>query len=501
VSQEPTVAPGEMRLYDEVRPALPDDTYRLTATSQLGRDDFAVPAAEAYFELAGPRFALPASEVVAVHPPRDAQGEFSEVFPHLVLGRRTLPWERELDPDRVIPATPLDPLEPEPPVLREARTPWLALLVFVDDPTRSEVTVLPQPVPLSTVVTDPAVLARYHLGGTNPAVPAIQADTALLRRMMPTRDEVQVLSHVRQVNVDDRELAAGDSDGWFAVVMANRLPTPGLRHRACLVSLEQRSDLVGVTAPDPGAVPPAGTSRLVLLHSWTFTAAAARPGGGSFKELTQALDPGLLGAGIATGTGHVRLHLRDRAGGDQPVFYRGPLVGQPVERDPLGPYHAADQARRVSAAGEDVTYSAAFEVGRLLAAADGRLAQELMSWRREAYQTAARRTVAAVVWQDLPAITTTSEQGVTGGMVPPVALTMFERAGSGAGESADLTGARLVRAAPGLNAAALAAAWDLAPEQAARLLAQPAPTATEPTATEPAATEPAAVGPAGEETR
>ena len=474
MSQELPVAPGEMRLHDQVRPALPDDTYRLSASTQLDRAGLDVPTADAYFQLSGPRFALPATEIVAVHPPRDAQGEFSEVLPHLVLGRRTLPWERELDPDRVIPDNPLDPLDPEPPALREQRTPWLAVLLFVDDPTRSEVTVLPQPVPLSTVLADPTILARYRLGGADPAVPAIEVDAALLRRIAPTRDEVQLLSHVRQVNVDDRELAAGDSDGWFAVVMANRLPTPGLRHRACLVSLEQRSDLVRPTAPDPADPPPTGTRRLVLLHSWTFTAAAARPGGGSFKELTQALDSGLLGAGGSV-SGHVQLHLRDCAGGDQAVFYRGPLVGQPLDRDPLGPYHGADQARRVSpdGGGEDVTYSAAFEVGRLLAAADGRVAQELMQWRREAYQTAARRDVATVVWQDLPATSATPEQGASTGMVPAIALTTFERAGAGAGQSADLTGAQLVRAAPGLNPTALARAWNVAPDEASRLLAQP----------------------------
>jgi hypothetical protein len=476
---EPTVGPGEMRLYDDVRPALPDDLYSLTASTTLSRSDFGVGTVDAFFSFDGPRFALPATEVVAVHPPRNAQGPFHEVFPHVVLGRRTLPWERALDSDGVIPAPVRDAPDPEPRPLT-GDTPWLALLLFVDDPTRREVTVLPRPVALSSVVTDPAIRARLRLGGADPGVEAIEVDARLLRQLMPSKEEVQLLCHARQVNVDDRELAAGDSDGWFAIVTANRLPTPGLRHRACLVSLEQRSDVVFPAAPQPGeALPAPGPKRLVLLHTWSFTAAPARPGGGSFRELAEALDHGLFGVGTAgvTDTGHRALTLDDRTGNEQTVWYRGPLVARPVERDPLGPYHSADQARRISpeTGAEDISYAAAFDLGRLLGAADGRLAEDLMAWRREAYRVAARRSVAEVVWTDVPAMASTPAEGVASGMVTQVSLTMFERAGSGAGEAADVNLAQAVRSAPGLDPIRLAAAWNLTAPDAHQLLAAAAP--------------------------
>jgi hypothetical protein len=468
-----TVAPGQMRLYDEVRLALPDGLYRLTASTTLSRPDFAVSSVDGYFLVDGPRFALPATDVVAVHPPADAQGAFSEVLPHIVLGRRTLPWERDLDPGQVIP-----PPSPDPRPLPPAGVPWLGLLLFADDPALREVTVLPDPVPLSSVVTDATIRARLGLGGADPQVRAIEVDATLLRQLAPTKDEVRLLSHVRQVNVDDRELAAGDSDGWFAVVQANRLPAPGLRYRACLVSLEQRSDVIFPAPPQPGQpLPPSAPARLVLLYSWTFTAAPAGAGEGTFRELAGALDAGLLGLGApdvaATGQRPVTLH--DRAGDDLAAWYRGPLIARPVARDPLGPYHAADQALRVipETGAEDISYAAAFELGRLLGAADGRLAQELMGWRREAYQAAARHSVAGTVWNDVPGIATPPATAVATGMTSPVALTMVERAGSGAGQSADLTLAEAVRAAPGLNPRLLATAWNLDPGAAARLLPGP----------------------------
>src|SRR5258706_14132530 len=67
---------------------------------------------------------------------------------------------------------------------------------------------------------------------------AVEADALLVADILPSREELQLLCHVRQVNVEDRELNAGSSDGFFSVVMSNRLPAPEAKCRACLVSLE-----------------------------------------------------------------------------------------------------------------------------------------------------------------------------------------------------------------------------------------------------------------------
>lgn len=467
------VALGEMRLYDAVRPPLTNATYRLQVDTTLDRPEFDLPGRTAFFAIEGPRFSLAPSEVAAVHPPRNAQGTFHEVLPHIVLGRRTLPWERELDAHGLIPEAPPG-IDDIPVRSLDGAAPWLALLVFRDDPDAAEATMVGQ-VPLSTVVTDAAIRGRMDVEG-DPLVDAVDVDAGLLRRILPTKDELRLLCHARQVNVADRELAAGDSDGWFAVVMANRLPAGGHRHRACLVSLEERTDLVSATPPQQGATAPApgGRARLVLLHSWSFTADEPRPGGGSFSELAEALDVGLMGAGApqVADTGHLPISLLDRAGTEQTVWYRGPLCPRPVARDALGPYHSADQARRVSpeTGAEDVTYAAAFELGRLLAAADGRLAQDLMRWRREAYRGAARSSVASAVWTDVPDIVMGAQEALQQGMAAPVAVTVLERAGSGAGAPADTTGIEAVRAAPGLDPVAVARAWRVTTDEARALL-------------------------------
>ena len=118
--------------------------------------------------------------------------------------------------------------------------PFLALVLFED----SECTLLRNQA--LTDVVPPAVFQR--LG--RPAgirCDAVEADQQLLRDILPMPDELRLLTHVRQVNVDDRELSAGDSDGYFAVVMGNRIPRPGGSYVACLVSVEERTDLLPTT--------------------------------------------------------------------------------------------------------------------------------------------------------------------------------------------------------------------------------------------------------------
>jgi hypothetical protein len=233
---------------------------------------------------------------------------------------------------------------------------------------------------------------------------AVEADASLVASIMPSYEELQLLVHARQVNTDDRELNAYGGDGFFSVVVANRLPSPSAQCRAVLVSLEQRTDLIPAalppTAPPPPRVPivraeavaavpaapavgavnlasaagPFTLSKapvhtistgdlsvigfplenrvcLVALTSWQFTC----EGPGTFRELMQGLDDAMFGTVAVPGqppltdTGHMPLTLQDRAGAAEGVLYRGPLVqyqlharsARPVSRRrPGAPRHA-----------------------------------------------------------------------------------------------------------------------------------------------------------------
>jgi hypothetical protein len=171
----------------------------------------------------------------------------------------------------------------------------------------------------------------------------------------------------------------------------------------------------------------------------------------------------------AADTGHIPITIADRAGVDEQAWYRGPLAPMPLTRDPLT-YHSADQCRRVTpeTGAEDVSYAAAFEAGRLLAAADARLAQELMRWRREAYTQSARVDCFSAVDTALalsPALDPHSP------ILPVVSVTAAESVLAGADKVGDLYGLAALGSVIGLNPAAVQEAWNLGSvDQAAAIL-------------------------------
>jgi hypothetical protein len=484
---------GCMYLYDDIQPATVDGLYKLTVSTDISWDGTSESAPiDRYLNIVGPRFSLDPTLVANVYPPRNGQGAFQDAVPQIVLSRRTLPWER----DAGLPAPVVDPSLPP----QNGQVPWVALLLFQD----GEPFTLLQNQHLVDVV---GTSAFKKLGSpANVLCDAIEVDRTLLTDILPTSHELRLLSHVRQVNVEDRELSAGSSDGFFSVVMCNRIPSPDTKYRACLVSLEQRADLLqlpvnlppvvldprpqtplhpAATAPHAISVvgvPIRGTSlihpnvRLVLLHTWQFTCT----GPGPFKRLMQSLDVGMIGKvdtpgqPALTDTGHLRLNVQDRAGVTEVAWYRGPLVPWQLTRDPLGPYHSADQCRRatVETGAEDISYAAAFETGRQIAAADAQLARELMRWRTEQYRQAARADniqlkIQPALTLDLPA--TLAEQLHT--TLPPlVSVSATKAIAGGAPGVADRYSINHASQTLGMDPQVLTEVWNLASTEEAQSL-------------------------------
>jgi len=571
--------PGQMYMFDYMLPPLTDDSYRLRVNTNAahGSDALPIPEADAYFNIVGPRFRLSGADVAGSFPPRNGHGDFSLSLPHIALYDRTLPWERLLDPTVSSPAAATPPAIPGAAKEPGGRLPWLALLLLQEGEYS-----LVQSVPVESVVP-PATLTAMEL--PNPSgitCDAVQVSLDFLQSILPAMNELALLTHVRQVNVDDRELAAGSSNGWFSVVMSNRLPAPGEKYRACLVSLEGRKDLwepvglghgpvildtgiletgtftlrkpeveenrpgavqpgVAATAPglaieapvlrpvmpmepvlrpveapinmrpiegilDPIEISPvpvqrplpiespilSGTFRnvtiatqapglstviepirmpirfnttasLVLLYSWQFECT----GTGTFYELAQNLNVAMVGATVdqghppVTDTGHIALQVGDRSGSTESAWYRGPLSPLQLTRDALGPYHSADQARIATpeTGAEDVSYAAAFEAGRLLAAADARLAQDLMRWRRNSYSASAFSDSLKAIQVKMP---TLQPLDIHTPVTPLLVQSAAEKVVASAGVLVDAYRMQIAARTPGMNPTLVAETFQLA---------------------------------------
>jgi hypothetical protein len=489
-------APGTFVLHRSVKPALAAGDYVLHGTQDVAGGP--VEAYDGHLRISAPRYAMPPDQILSTFPPANSEGAVNARLPQIVLRRRTLPWERSAGAGAT------------------ADTPWLALIVIAEGEGQlSGETPVGQCVTAGVTLTGPNdVASGVYLAVSRTVVDAV----------FPTKNDLPLLAHVREVDISDTELILGDDDGWLAVVLANRLPQPGQRYLACLVNLEGQletlpvpkppavwvaetfvgsavvQDLRGVAdKPDPDSylmgnvtmsdaatgsvamgtvttgatkmvaqswdaaprtveklavsaaaadayrvvrdgmtagfrLPVEGilsepTYRFPVLAHWSFSCTEA----GDFQSLMQNLDVGLLGTLPAAPpapppgappappparplpevaeTGHVGLAHLTRRGEPAVAWFRGPLSPQLTERQQpdadgrLPIAHASDQIRRIVPDGrEDLTYAAAFEIGRLLALAQPSIVAALLRWRADQFGRELVRQIVGAITDDIDAL-------------------------------------------------------------------------------------------------
>ncbi|WP_439681719.1 hypothetical protein [Embleya sp. MST-111070] len=401
--------------HDHRRPLAAAGVYTLTAEHRLTKDgnrvdvNPAIPATTQRFEIRAVRFVLDPSSVHAHYPAEGAVGDFGRTLPHITLDRSILPWERLLKAR----ATP-------------EQAPWLALMVFragelPDDPeglgrtTTRTVAQLRSP-------GDGILGPDLSDEGITPGIAAsrcqsIDVPAGLFTALVPRQDELDYLAHVRDVATRPQLLDDGEilTKGQYAVLAANRFPRQPGTYTAHLVSLEGFNDKL-----DPGQLGgDVKFVRLCALHSWTFTSdplgtrdAAAllsnlvAPARTDRENLALRLRPSENVAARSTADAEQyarrRLHLgytplpyRLLSGETTYGWYRGPLV--PViaaqtrnfVRDT--PKTTADHALIYEPENGlfDVSYAAAWTLGRTLALSDPDYSEEITRARRELANTAA----------------------------------------------------------------------------------------------------------------
>jgi hypothetical protein len=382
------MAPGQFTLISNYVPTLPAGDYVLHAAQGVTPGGPIDPL-DASFRVVAPRYILPADQVLSTYPPNRAAGAFSTRLPQIVLRRRTLPWERRASGTSA------------------PSIPWLALVLLADGEGEFKTGL-----PIASCVT-----TGVSMPGDNDAQvgDALTVSNKVVKTLFPAQDEVELLAHVRRVDLTDTELALGDDDGLLAVVVSNRLPLPNTAYTAYLISLENQIDKLVMSAAhevDDGMthgvlVPPVlPMSTWPVLAHWSF----ACVGEGDFQSLMQGLDVGMLGTvvppkPVAPGkppppprpnppevlaTGHLAVDHTTREGEARRSWYRGPLVPFPGTRDAPGAdgrlplLHTSDQARRIGPDGrENLALATAFEIGRLLALAEPAIVAALLLWRKE----------------------------------------------------------------------------------------------------------------------
>lgn len=238
---------GHFILHSNVMPRITAGRYQLS-TRQTGQP-FEVEPEITHVQVSSPRFTMPTDQILSSFPPANAEGAFGERLPQIVLKRRTLPWERN-------PAGGLDP----------SPTPWLALVVVAEGEAE-----LSAATRVGDCVTPGTSLSHPEDRDVEQGLYLAVTET-VVRKIFPCREDLPLLAHVREVDVNDTELANGDDDGWLAVVLANRLPVfdhangKAVRYMACLVNLEGQLDAL----PPPQTI--ADSFVFELAQDWSVLA-------------------------------------------------------------------------------------------------------------------------------------------------------------------------------------------------------------------------------------
>jgi hypothetical protein len=359
--------PPSLTFADAFVPTLLAGAYTLTATQDLyanttGEKIEPLRASKTFW-VAAPRFSLAPDEIYSLYPPDGHSGAYHTTVPHVVCRRKALPWER-----------PLVAKEPG----RTPAEPWMALLLFEEEEllespfeVKSFEDVVKPPGDMRGPLID---LAPWEQKDDHCTV--LDVPWKLFCKLAPRRADLPYLAHARLVATQDKEDIHGIDDGWFSVVLANRLPAKDKRNIAVLVSLEGHHDLIEDKQPDRGTT---NKVRLVVLARWTFESK-----GDTFAEGVKALyenrDMWLRAAdgkdtknaclATALELGYVPLQHRLRHGDSTVSWYRGPLVPVWAPDRSLNLIFAnADEALQYDndTGLLDASYAAAWQLGRLLA--------------------------------------------------------------------------------------------------------------------------------------
>lgn len=399
-----TLQPGFTQFYDYDLPGLPAGTYQISVTQALpnaATEHFSQTVTQT-FVAQGPQFSLDASEVHAQFPASNANGDFSEVLPNIMLENPKLPWERALTSD--------------------PKVPWMALLVFradevtLDPATNSPIVtssvaefLAPVPGVLKPDIATASVSAAVLASSMNSLV----ISTEVFRAVTPRSVELASLAHVREIDPEHQVLSDLGAAPWYSVLLANRFPDSGSGNDEAgavnfvhLVSFEGLSNYL---VDDPAWPDGVRAVQLVSLANWRFV--SSRQQGQTFADLAENLiasagsDPDQLllriaGAADAStaaeriGQGYTALSYHTLPGPDTFAWYRGPF--SPVPPQPLPSaidfYQHPSQAQIYDQANGifDQSYASAWSIGRLAALSDPDFIDSMQQVRNRVLSTGRR---------------------------------------------------------------------------------------------------------------
>lgn len=392
VKQSIVISRGSKLVTEEVKPVTVESIPDIEKTF-----DFGVDAA---------RFVLSPDDIYSVYPPANQFGHYSESLPHVVFTRRTLPWERTIDGKPPVfqrEETHVNKKNPQesPPV------PWMALMLFNEDEmkdlqiTKSTIAAIIQPETPDTIIrpeifentSDDDKLSLMEWENKDDGCFTIDITKEQFNKHIPSLESLSYLAHAKEVSIANKDKNGitdlnDEGEGVFAVIVGNRLPTPGKQHNAILVSLEGFANYL--RDKDPNAeIPDENKVRLVVLANWNF----GNSGDASFLSLVNGIE--IKSMKIKRDheasellpyfdSGYTPLEHLTRTGVTTLSWYHGPFLPMPSPAMSKSiSFSSSDAALRYDKTTGffDISFAAAWQLGRMLALQNQGFSKAILNWR------------------------------------------------------------------------------------------------------------------------
>ncbi|KAF5646077.1 uncharacterized protein FTJAE_2166 [Fusarium tjaetaba] len=387
--------PGQAQLFSSFQPSLAPGDYKVTVTQEVilqdkDKEGRKTLSTDKKFRVEGPsQYQLPAGSIHSIYP---GEGESvpSKVLPQVTLNDPHIPWELSPDNDQDISKKHLD----------GSLIPWLALLVFTEDEIKTFPTMEARPAPSPTLSLHLSKKQLKALKSSSTQVPLSTQDLdtdadggvntvfvnssgfrAYFSRQMgdsevePAIARYSYLSHIRRSRSTKPRDPTTDT---FSIVLGHRSgpldiesPTTAYAH---LVSL------MGV--PDLNMPGQSDLSALISLYSWSFTWTKGNDAEikGVVEKISKNVRPLARVLELSTDqwlrrrleAGYTMVKHRTQTGEQTAALFRGPLIPQQPRGNELDNAEASGHGSGLQIIDKttgiiDITYSAAWSLGRSLA--------------------------------------------------------------------------------------------------------------------------------------
>lgn len=384
-----SVGSEQLKLLDYFLPSLSDGPYRAWASQEItvGEGDGQTEQVfrkETEFYVAGRAFTLQQDSVFSVYPCENAEGNFSNELPFIVLNRKSLPWQYDLGGRQM---------------------PWVALIVI-----SSEEQAVERDMSVRELLTDPVGQGIYfplqkqpeqYLENPEDVCHVVDLPREVYGKIMPSMEELPYLCHAKYVNLARTEEHVSGMDGYFSVVIGNRfLPSGNEEARKSTVHLVSMLGCEGAEASG------CETIRLCSLYHWNVFSRSSQEAG--FGELIAQIDCREFGRDDTENEllrrGVVAKEHRFRTGEVSGSLYSSPLLPARAPVCSMEGRRTADghliYDRELGVF--DVRYASAWQLGRMLSLSDEAMAMKICQWRREMAAAAYRRRLKRNMEEQLP---------------------------------------------------------------------------------------------------